>query len=298
VSVPSPYFRLKLEKLFGKSLETLELQAEENSVVEINSSKKETITDSELLEKTTASSALKPLPDQVSDAHQPENILADVPVNSAKDILADDTKSPLLTHQKQRFSRRSILLMIGGAGLISIGGAWLIEISSRQNIATAHSSPTITTLYVYKPDGYNINYVAWSPRGTFLACANGDNTVQIPNAATGGVEMVYRKHTGYANCVPWSPDEAYVGSASSDATVQIWKPTTGEHFFTYTGHIGSVYCAIWSHSGARIASGGKDTKVQVWDPFNGHHITTYAGHTKAVWDTAWSPDKERGKSLP
>jgi hypothetical protein len=50
-----------------------------------------------------------------------------------------------------------------------------------------------------------INYVAWSPYGNFIACANGNKTAQILEATTGTVKMVYREHTGFVDCVTWAP---------------------------------------------------------------------------------------------
>jgi transcriptional regulator with XRE-family HTH domain/Tol biopolymer transport system component len=205
--------------------------------------------------------------------------------------------SPLPREKKNQrvLSRRAFL---GGAavGALAGGAVTFWGVLARRSVPPAvrasSASPLVYTYHTHPPTG--INDVAWSPHGTWIACANGDKTAQILEATTGQARITYRGHTGFVNHISWSPDQEFIASASADTTVQIWNPTNGSPIFTYHGHRSSVWCAAWSPDGTLLASGGRAPAIQVWDALNGHLITTYRGHTKGVWMIAWSPD---GQSL-
>ncbi|HEV7237589.1 MAG TPA: WD40 repeat domain-containing protein, partial [Ktedonobacteraceae bacterium] len=132
--------------------------------------------------------------------------------------------------------------------------------------------------------------VASSPDSKYIASGGYDQTVQVWEAATGRLIVIYRGHTGGIGSVTWSPDGRYIASASYDMTVQIWDATTGRLILTYHGHTKEVYAVAWSPNGQHIASGGKDNTVQVWDALTGHTLFSYHGHSMAVQDVAWSPN--------
>ena len=198
---------------------------------------------------------------------------------------------PQGTERKPWLSRRTaIATLLGGAVIAGAGGFWFTRNAFSQRPAISTTS-TISTAYIYAPTPpVYINFVAWSPRGSWIACCTGDKTVKVLEATTGTPRFVYEGHTDFTECVEWAPDETRLASTSADKTVQIWEPLTGERLLTYRGHTDSVYCVAWSHDGTYIASCGKDTTVQVWNPFNGKLLTTYRGHTRSVWNIKWSAD--------
>jgi serine/threonine protein kinase len=133
-----------------------------------------------------------------------------------------------------------------------------------------------------------VESVAWSPDGSMIASASGDNTVQIWNASTGENLLVYRGHSNAVNAVIWSADGSQVISASDD--VQVWDASTGNLVFTYSGHSNNVYTLGRSPDGKRIASGGGDGTVQIWDAVQGNHYITYNSNSYQVKSLVWSPD--------
>jgi len=274
-SKPSPYFRLKLAKIFNKPLDEIigGLDGESSNEQQADVSEQDS-----LLLNTTDKDVSKDIP--TLSENEKEQALP--------------TESMLLSPQKPWFSRRkTIMSLLSGTALVSLGGVWWMETSFRQTPPTSVSSSPIRMVYRYSPGNFvGVNYVTWSPYGNFIACANGNKTAQILEATTGMVKMVYRSHTGFVNCVTWAPDETRVASASADKTVQIWKITTGEKVFTYSGHTASVYVVSWSHNGTLIASGGADKTVHIWDVFSGKRLQIYTGHTLPVWNIEWSPDEE------
>jgi serine/threonine protein kinase/WD40 repeat protein len=155
--------------------------------------------------------------------------------------------------------------------------------------ATTGIGSLVTT---YTGHSQYVDALAWSPDGTRVASASGDNTVQIWSATTGENRLIYRGHSNVVRAVVWSADGTQVISASDD--VQVWDAFSGNKIFTYSGHNNGVYTLARSPDGKRIASGGGDGTVQVWDATQGNHYVTYSGNGNfnggTVYAVAWAPN--------
>jgi WD40 repeat protein/transcriptional regulator with XRE-family HTH domain len=286
ITTPSPYFRLKLTTLFGKSFEELGFGREEHQQLA------EVLPESEMVSE----------PEVVSERHLQDAKISNVdqllvPQNTEAPLDNQDPVSEAHVIQKPAhhhiLSRRSIFAGIGGACLASAlsGGLWWY--SGSRSVSSPSPIPTLTPLYNYHAPFY-INDVSWSSRGTLIASPIGDKTVQIHQAMTGEVSLIYPGHHGYVNCAQCHPlTEGLVASGSSDRTVQVWDPLTGHCHVTYRGHTSSVLYLAWSHDGTRIASGSSDATVQVWNALTGEHISTYRGHTGRVWSIRWASTDDR-----
>ncbi len=157
--------------------------------------------------------------------------------------------------------------------------------------------------YTYKRHSDNVNTLAWSPDGKYIASGSGDETVQVWNSSDG--KQVYT-HPGPARAwwdwgkraiqaLAWSPDNQYIASAGTDGTVQVWKATDRKQIYLYKGHSSGerINALAWSPDGKRIASGSADDTVQVWDALDGKNVYTYHGHSEDINALAWSPDGKR-----
>jgi WD40 repeat protein len=76
-------------------------------------------------------------------------------------------------------------------------------------------------------DGHTneVNTVAWSPDGRYIASGSSDQTVQVWDARTGSLLVTYKGHSDVVTSLAWSPDGRYIASASWDHTVQVWQAT-------------------------------------------------------------------------
>lgn len=283
---PSPYYRQKLCTLFEQNAEELGLIKMEK----IEASKDEVVSqDSPQTPELTS--------EEQTEASNDESIMHDLPPigqNDQHELHEETAEKP--DHRQRSISRRAITIGLAGGILVGgiVMGAHWWETRARPVVFVKTTPPSLL-VYTYKtapPTGFNA--VVWSPRGTFLASANGNDTAQIITAATGKASQTYRGHTNFVNDVTWSPDGSLVASASADMTVQIWQASSADHVLTYSNHADSVWCAVWSPDGTWLASGsGKNEHlVHVWNASSGSIKAIYRGHTNGVAMVAWSPDSQ------
>ncbi len=91
-----------------------------------------------------------------------------------------------------------------------------------------------------------INRIAWSPDGRFLASSSFDRTVRIWDAHTGEQLQTLTGHTGPVFSVAWSPDGQVMASGSADKSIRLWSKETGQEIQVFHGHTNNITDLAWS----------------------------------------------------
>ena len=77
-------------------------------------------------------------------------------------------------------------------------------------------------------DKTEVNSLAFSPDGEFLASAGGDGAVKVWNSRTGKViRTLERAHADSVFSVAFHPDGKHLASVGADRQVKVWDLTTG-----------------------------------------------------------------------
>ncbi|OUL21758.1 hypothetical protein BV372_31165, partial [Nostoc sp. T09] len=146
-----------------------------------------------------------------------------------------------------------------------------------------------------------VNCLAFSPDGKFIASGSSDSTVCLWNIIGNPTAQLLLGHEQEVNCVAFSPDSKFIVSGSIDGILCLWdlqgnlitQPWQGheEGIISVTFNPNGDGCA--NPSGVRIVSVGFDGTVCLWD-LQGNAITQpWRGHKEGIISVAFSPNSER-----
>lgn len=109
-----------------------------------------------------------------------------------------------------------------------------------------------------------VNHVAFSPDGLYIASASFDNSVKLWQGRDGKFLASLRGHVAAVYQCAWSSDSRLLVSCSKDTTVKVWDVKSRKLKSDLSGHADEVYAVDWSVDGSRVCSGGKDKTVRFW----------------------------------
>ncbi|HEX5938601.1 MAG TPA: BTAD domain-containing putative transcriptional regulator [Actinomycetota bacterium] len=144
--------------------------------------------------------------------------------------------------------RRIAVSVSGGTGVIDLGSGERIDL-----------------------DVYS-SRVSWSSDGRHIATVDPtSDTVDVWDAATGGLRSRLGGHTGPVASVAWSPvSRSILVSGGSDGTARVWDTTVDANAerwsFSAQGTTSGIVGVTFSPDGTRLLTGDADiTTVKVWD---------------------------------
>jgi eukaryotic-like serine/threonine-protein kinase len=140
-----------------------------------------------------------------------------------------------------------------------------------------------------------INRVAFSPDGTHLVSASGDDNLKLWDL-TRDQEARSLRLKEKVRDVAFGHDGSYLVSAGHDQTLTLWDLATGQVARTFPGHAGVILSVAISPDGRRAVSAGDDKVVRIWDVATGKELHAKNGHTASILHVATSPDGKTAAS--
>jgi WD40 repeat protein len=169
--------------------------------------------------------------------------------------------------------------------------------------------------------------VAFSPDGTRVASASGDETVKVWDVATGENTFTLLGHAGYVEAVAFGPGGERLASVSRDRTMRLWNlaghssavyaiafdPNDDQRVlatagadrtarlwdvsadvprvkFTLDRHSDTIYRLAFDPQGQRLATASFDGTANLWNVRSGQHLRVFTGHKDQLRDVAFTPD--------
>lgn len=114
----------------------------------------------------------------------------------------------------------------------------------------------------------DVEAVAFSPDGKFLASGGWDNDMRVYRADTpgfGNEVMVLRGHVAGITTIAYSRDGKYLASGSKDFSIRVYEAATGKLVFTANDHKESVTRVLFDPKAKYVMSSSIDGTIRMYD---------------------------------
>src|SRR5690349_3056308 len=91
--------------------------------------------------------------------------------------------------------------------------------------------PGLTLRCALQGHAKEINRIAWSPDGQYLASPSDDTTIRIWDVESGECAAKLEEHRDRVNTVAWSPNGRLLASCSYDRTIRLWDVRNGQQSY-------------------------------------------------------------------
>jgi len=145
-----------------------------------------------------------------------------------------------------------------------------------------------------------VQSLAFSRDGHWLATENSSNTVTLRNPTTGQEILALPSDkplgplgSNWVYSISFSPDGRWLASGIDDKTVRLWDVRTGHKIRDLTGLRRPVIYIAFSPDGQLLATGDDSKTIRIWDVRSGEQIYKLSGHKKEIYAVAFSPNGRR-----
>ena len=131
-----------------------------------------------------------------------------------------------------------------------------------QNFATSSADKTVK---IWNKEGELVDevlFIAFSPRGDYLAAAMKNNTIQLRNLQNNSTQIL-EGHTNEVLCVEFSPDGRILASGSNDNTIKLWETQQGILLDSLEGD-SKIAEVRFNPDGDSLISADGEGKIRFW----------------------------------
>ncbi|KAK3722040.1 hypothetical protein QZH41_020155 [Actinostola sp. cb2023] len=147
--------------------------------------------------------------------------------------------------------------------------------------------------YILKQQGhyYDMNVIAYSPDGNYIATGGDDAKVKLWNTMTGFCFVTFHEHTAAVTGVLFNSNGQVVLSSSLDGTVRAFDLNRYRNFRTFASPRPAQFsCLALEKSGDVVSAGSLDTfEIFVWSVQTGRLLEVLSGHEAPVSGLEFSP---------
>ena len=129
--------------------------------------------------------------------------------------------------------------------------------------------------------GGRISDIAFSPDGSIVATAGGENSARLWDARTGEQLERLRGHVDEVLAVSFDGSTTRVATAGSDGQARVWRVEDGSFMSDLTGHTNFVNDVDFSEPGGALVTASSDRTARTWRA-GGRPVDVLAGHGDAV----------------
>jgi WD40 repeat protein len=146
---------------------------------------------------------------------------------------------------------------------------------------------------------YNLNQIAWSPDGHWIAANVADRAILVWDPIRDVCIQPPPRNLRWVEAMEWSPRGGGLAYVTGRG-IRMWDPHTGNRNPILEGHTHQMASLRWSPDGSRLASCSFDYTIRLWDAASGGCTRklltegTYPHTMEAPLIVTWSPD---GRSL-
>lgn len=170
-------------------------------------------------------------------------------------------------------------------------GKVLVTGNSR-NVLQFYSLKEKTTFNIEGEAQVPVVKLVYSPKGTKLAIADGEDIVAVLDTATWTVIATLR-HEMPILAMAFNTSETIIATAKWDNTVKLWDIRSGKELDTLSGHVSTVDKMRFSRDDTELITGSIDGSVRFWQMTNRTSLSKREGHTQGITDVIFSPSGDK-----